>query len=149
MRHMVQTCLHYSYLTGRSNSTPAAIISRNLRISFLCISSNLDDLSSWQQILSLKYQTWVAENSLPYFVLHTLYVEYKLSREFWWFQNYSFFQRNLKKMHQGTCSSSYAQGQTSPVDKSLFYCVNALSHMARFLFISCLSLWMKFIKVLI
>lgn len=97
MRHMVQTWLHYSYLTGRSNSTPAAIISRNLRISFLCISSNLDDLSSWQQILSLKYQTWVAENSLPYFVLHTIYVEYKLSREFWWFQNYSFFKSNLKK----------------------------------------------------
>lgn len=52
-------------------------------------------------------------------------------------------------MHQGTCSSSYAQGQTFPVNKSLFYCVNVLCHMARFLFISCLSLWMQFIKVLI
>lgn len=32
---------------------------------------------------------------------------------------------------------------------SLFYFVNALCHIVRFVFTSCLSLWMKFNKVLI
>lgn len=48
--HIVWTCIHYtSYLTGRSDSTPADVIIVNLRISFLEHFADLDDLSSRQQ----------------------------------------------------------------------------------------------------
>lgn len=66
MHHMVWTCIYYiSYLTGRSNSVPADMITINLRISFLSISQiwmicqagNMFPVKRLPQSLCLKHQT--------------------------------------------------------------------------------------------